>query len=266
MLLSVSWNHDTANNPVIVWLMLLSVLAGLFIGLKAYCNKKGGLLRRRSKADGIEKNAAAVNSIGRGYYIVGIISMLAFCCVVKWYNFVIRYEIGYLAMVSPAVMLMFQRLFKKRKKAVYVFGCLLFAVSILTFVQEIKYHSKYQAVYAFRDSGEARIRKYFEVRGGLFGPYVQISGDIASRHYERIGFYCGSDSYEYPLWKLLPEGVERFEHVCVVNETSIYDDENFVPECIIAVDRETEQKISYHGYDYIQIADYQGTKLFKLIK
>ena len=28
---------------------------------------------------------------------------------------------------------------------------------------------------------------------------------------------------------------------CVANETSIYDDENFVPECIIVVDHETEQ-------------------------
>lgn len=38
----ISSGHDTASNPVLVWLMVLSIFAGLFISLKAYF-KRGGV-------------------------------------------------------------------------------------------------------------------------------------------------------------------------------------------------------------------------------
>lgn len=240
-LIGFSMNHDIAINPTLIWLMIIAILCGVVTVIsRCFTNKH-----------------KTEHKFPWGYSIAGITSMLVFCSVVQWYKFITRYEIGYLALLSPAVMLVLQYVLSHRKYFTYAFAGIIVLASIITFGKSIQYHKGFFAL-----EGK-RIEQYFAVRAYYYEPYREVADNIIAKQYKDIGFFCGVDSYEYPLWKMLENSMSRFEHIGVTNETIIYDDENFLPECIIAVDRDVDDTILYHNVTYQLILDESGVKLFE---
>lgn len=239
-LIDAGMNHDTAINPTITWLMIIAVLCGIVVVI----------IRMVRKSVDLKQN------ISYGYLITAITSILAFCAVVNWYLFITRYEVGYFAIIAPAVMLAFQYIFSQSRRLVYSFAGIIVFISVITFADAVEYHKNNFA------AGDNRIVQYFAVRGEFYSPYTVVTGEIIEDGYENIGFVCDEDSYEYPLWKMMEGSISRFEHVCVMNETEIYDDVDFIPECIIVVNVEVEDMIKYHNTDYELALDAEGVKLF----
>lgn len=63
----------------------------------------------------------------------------------------------------------------------------------------------------------------------------------------------GEDSYEYPICAML-NNVERIEHISIYNESAVYEDMDYVPECVLvsggAVDIGKQDTIEVHGAVY----------------
>ncbi len=232
--------QDTALAPIITWLMIFAILCGLVVVIYRL----------------IRKNEDLKQDFSLGYIIAGMGSMLAFCAVARWYKFIVRYEVGYFALLAPAVMLVFQYVFSKRKQLAYAFAGIIVFISILSFNNLVQHHKHYLV------SGENRMLQYFSVRG-IYEPYMLVSDAIIENGYQNVGFVCGVDSYEYPLWKKMENFISRFEHVCVTNETEVFDDENFLPECIIVVDVESGDIMEYHNISYELTMDAAGVRLFE---
>ena len=239
-LVEFSMNHDFAINPTIVWLMVVAILCGAIIMIKKCLKRQSGTEPKLSW----------------GYATASITSMLLFCSIARWYKFITSYEIGYLALLAPAVMLVFQYVFRHKKYLKYSFVGIIVLTGIITFGKSIQYHK------TFLGSDTSRIEQYFAVRR-IYDPYKKATDIIIEKQYKDIGFFCGADSYEYPLWKMLENSMGRFEHIAVKNATEIYDDESFLPECVIAVDRETDDTIQYHNVTYHSIFEESGVKLFE---
>lgn len=238
-----SYGHDSATNPTIIWLMIFSILFVFII-----------YLYRR-----ITKNKISGQNLSYGYIISSMISFLLFCTFLQWYTFITRYEIGYLALLAPAIMLLFQYIFNQNEKLIYAFAGIIIFICSITFISLIQYHKDYAQP---AKTEEIRMMQYFSVRG-LYWPYRKVSDQIIEKQYKNIGFLCGVDSYEYPFWKMLENTIDRFEHVCVTNKTERYDKADFLPDCIISVDVETSNVIEYHNISYELITEEEGVKLFE---
>lgn len=232
-------SHDRAISSTLIWLFILAILFGGIVALKK--------IRKKDQWD---------RMYSLGYVLSSMMSWIIFCTVVRWYMFITRYEIGYLALLAPAVMWVFQYIFKSRKELVYAFAGILCFISISTLGELIDYHKK------FLETNENRIEGYFAVRD-LYDDYTRIAEYITEKGYGQIGFICGSDSYEYPLWKMLENRINRFEHVCVENETVIYDRGDFLPDCIIIVDVNTDKTMEYRDIEYIMSLDAHGVKIYE---
>lgn len=242
-LIGPSMHHDTAINPIITWLLIFAVIGGFITSAFRFI-KKGQHLKQ---------------CVSCGFILSSIFSFLAFCMFVQWYKFITRYEIGYLALLTPAVMLLFQYILNQNKKIIYAFAGMVIFVCSITFVDLIQYHKDY-AIPA--ETEEIRMMQYFSQRGPYW-PYREISDNIIEKNYKNIGFLCGTDSYEYPLWKMLEKSIGRFEYVCVNNETEIYDNMDFLPDCIISVDIEVDDVIEYHNIRYELVLNIEDVKLFE---
>lgn len=242
-LIEPSMSHDIAINPIIMWLMIFSILGSLI-----------AVIFRK-----IKKRPALDQKISYGFILSSVLSFMTFCMFVQWYTFITRYEIGYLALLSPTVMLLFQYILGQSKKTPYVFVGILSFICFISFIDLIQYHKEYALP---TKTEEERTMQYFALRG-LYWPYRAISDDIIDKDYKNVGFLCGSDSYEYPFWKMLEYSIDRFEHICVTNETSIYDDADFLPDCIISADVEVNDIIKYSNTDYKLVLDFGDVKLFE---
>lgn len=242
-LIEPSMSHDTAISPTITWLMIFAILGVFFTCVFRL----------------ITKNKVSSQNLSYGFIISSMISSLLFCTVVQWYVFITRYEIGYLALLTPAVMLLFQYIFDRNEKLIYAFAGIAIFICSITCIDLIQYHKDFAQP---AETKEVRMMQYFTQRG-RYWPYREISDQIIGKGYKKIGFLCGIDSYEYPFWKMLEDSIERFEHVCVTNETEIYDDADFFPDCIISVDVEVTDIIEYHNVSYKLVSNVEGVKLFE---
>ena len=191
-----------------------------------------------------------------GYVWVSLLSFLIFGTVVRWYKFITRYEIGYIALLAPAIMLIVQYILRNRERLRCIFTGMILFVCVAEGSASIQYNK------ANLQKGDNRIEQYFAVRG-LYDPYSEIAKAVEEKGYVNIGFICGADSYEYPFWKMLEGTLLRFEHVCVENETRIYADEDFQPDCIIMVDVEGDQTIECRNTTYTLSTEISGVRLYE---
>ena len=60
-----------------------------------------------------------------------------------------------------------------------------------------------------------------------------------------IGLKTG-DEYEYPIYYDIKYSVERIENVMVDNETKIYEDVQYVPDCILSTG-DLGIQVEFHG-------------------
>ncbi len=233
--------HDSAANPLVFWLMIFAVIVGAIVWL---------IRKIRRRKFGLEEVACW------GYVWVSLLSFLIFGTVVRWYKFITRYEIGYIALLAPAIMLIVQYILRNRERLRCIFTGMILFVCVAEGSASIQYNK------ANLQKGDNRIEQYFAVRG-LYDPYSEIAKAVEEKGYVNIGFICGADSYEYPFWKMLEGTLLRFEHVCVENETRIYADEDFQPDCIIMVDVEGDQTIECRNTTYTLSTEISGVRLYE---
>lgn len=201
-----TYGCDTAVNPTVLWLFLLCTLWTIL---------------RTGKNRWEEKE--------RGYFLAAALSFLLFCTILRWEPFVSRYMISYLALLCPLIAAGIRRAAAgDRGRPIRL--CLLWFVSLLCLLQTyslFQYHNEIR-------SGSARTRPYgyFAVRWEELAVYAPLVDAIKSKQYEEVGLrLIKADDFEYPFWEML-DGC-RLEHVKVKNESAVYADETFVPDCVI---------------------------------
>lgn len=212
-----TYGCDTAVNPLIVILLLLSIICFL-----------GSFKLKKLKDERI------------GYYIASVASFLVFCAALKWEPFVSRYMLSYLALLCPAVVIVIEEFLERKnssiKMIIYSIVCFLCATELIGL---FLYHGEL-AWNNSRELGEG----YFANRREKYESYEEITDYINSENVESIGLWIGGDSYEYPLTQMINEEVV-IEHINVSNQTAIYEKENFVPKLIFTSDMGVQEQIVY---------------------
>lgn len=57
------------------------------------------------------------------------------------------------------------------------------------------------------------------------------------------------DGYEYPVYYMLKQCTKRIEHIMVNNDTKIYEDAEYLPDCVLSTG-DLGSLIEYHGILY----------------
>lgn len=201
-----NYGCDTAVNPTVIWLFFFCVLwAVLGLGRKkwtGYC---------------------------RGYFAAASVSFAAFCTVLRWEPFVSRYMIAYLALLCPMITAGMQMATEGKRGRPVRWG-IVGIVSVLCIAEAVSLSVHHFDIW--KNRARTRPYSYFAARWDELAVYAPLVDEIKSRQYENVGLHLlKADDFEYPFWEML-DGC-RLEHVLVSNETAVYADEDFVPDCII---------------------------------
>lgn len=227
-----NFGHDTAINPLIVWLFIFCVLIAL-----------------------AQFKRIRLKTMYKSYSIIASAAFLVFCAIVRWEPFVTRYLLPYLALLCPMISLQLQNRTvtengKKLPLRDGLIGIITF-ICILSLCNMLICHRNQNTI---NRAGE-RPYGYFVNRTNEYEPYLAVSNSIKERGYRQIGLILAEDHYEYPFWVLLNDSVVRMEHVNVKNESSVYTDSDFSPECIIMIGPLTEA-YTLNGREYSVIEEY----------
>ena len=234
-----TYGCDTAINPIVMWLFLFAVLWAVF------------MIRKINWKE-----------IRAGYLLAGTISFCIFCTVLRWEPFVSRYMVSYFALLCPMISVCIQKGTERegvrpaRYAIVGIIGflCVMEAISVTAFHYDIY------------TNGGANNRPYgyFAARRSETVYYAKVTDDIKGKEYESVGLHLmKADDYEYPIWEML--GSQRIEHINVKNESAIYADHEFTPDCIIWFGALPEEPVVVNGTVYKQLEDY-GEKHYLLGK
>lgn len=225
-----NYGCDTAVNPIIMWLFIFCVVWSLcMIGNKRW------------------------RGIRAEFFWTGTISFAIFCVILRWELFVCRYMVSYLAIMCPMIASCIQtgteRKYGKPIRYIIVGAitacCIVEAVNMTAFHYEI-----------CMDQGtENRPYGYFAARKNEGIYYAKITDEIKGRNYDSVGLYLlKADDYEYPIWMML--GNQRIEHINVRNESKIYADKDFVPDCIIWFGALPKKPMTVNGMSYTMVEDF----------
>ena len=218
-----NYGHDTALNPIINWLFFFCLLYALIHFLKKRAPKWY-----------------------TSYSLVVSVCFIFFCTVLRWEPFVSRYMVSYLTLLCPMIAYQLQQMTStSRGLRTGIIGaiCLLCVIDV---VEMGTYHHNLCILYGANETPYG----YFVNRSNEYAPYQSICQEIADLGYSQIGLRMEEDNYEYPLWKMLPESSYRLEHVMVSNQSAIYADPSYQPECIIWLGSLSEEEIHYNGQIY----------------
>lgn len=214
---------DTAVNPTVLWLAIFCILwAALGLGKKRW------------------------EGCCRGYFVAAALSFAAFCMVLRWEPFVSRYMTSYLTIFCPMIAAGIQMGTSGKRGKPFRWG-IVGIVSLLCVLGSVSltwYHYDNWA-------NHARLRPYgyFASRYDEMAVYFPLTDEIKSRGYDEVGLYLQkADDFEYPFWEIL-DGC-RLEHVLVNNDTAVYADESFVPDCIIWFGSQPEEPVEIGGRTY----------------
>ncbi len=225
-----NYGHDTAINPIIVWLMLICILWSILKIRKLEWKK-----------------------LYKSYSLVAIAAFLIFCMLLRWEVYVTRYMVSFLTLLCPMIAVQLQKQTEEASKVNIRNGIIggICCLCILDFTNMAMYHRN---IYA-RHGADERPYGYFVNRTEEYEPCIKICQIIKEAGYKDIGICLGGDDYEYPYWALLKNDIRRMEHVNVRNITSIYIDESYIPECIIWVGSLPEETVMWKGKDYPNIIE-----------
>lgn len=221
------YSHDRAINPVIVWLLIVTVVM-LFIMVRKLRLKQ-------------------LKGIKAGYYLASVFSFVVFCTILRWEPFVSRYMITYLALLCPAIAVVVEWFMKKLRVTESVesgFLCIIGFCILVEALGMLCYHGRI----AFGNY-EGRTEGYFATRNYDYDTYNSAAEYIRQKNILEIGLLIGGDTYEYPLWKMIGH-YNRIEHVNVGNDTGIYEDWGFVPDALLVINSQVDNGIEYHGLAY----------------
>ncbi len=219
-----NYHHDTAVNPVIFWGCMIGCICFLVLLVKRKIDKVSAL-----------------------YIMLSIASMMIFCVFLRWERFIERYTITYLALFCPMIALLINILYEtgKEKRGDMIIGMLIF-VSLSELLHMIPYH------YNESTWGGSRSVEYFHNwKEEKYGVYEEIASYIKLEEYATVGLVISEISYEYPLWAFLSGTDIMLKAIDVENVTAIYEEPDYMPECIF-VDKEPGiEEYEYHGIQYV---------------
>lgn len=230
-------HHNSAINELVFWTSLVLMVMVLVI---LVCD------RIKKKQDSQKTDRLAIS-----FCIIAYISFLMLCMFMRWEPYVSRYMLTYLSLICVTIPVLLQLLMKRHNQDAIcyaIIGVILF-VGISEEVRMLEFHAE-----AYENSIEKdRLQAYFYICGeGNANNYRDIANEIQKQGYHNIGLLTGIDTFEYPLWYLLNDYTCRIEHISVNNMTKVYEDEEFIPDCIFV--RDWEPRISeydYHGQHYV---------------
>lgn len=224
-----NYGCDTAVNPIVLWLFLFCVLWTIL---------------RTGKNRWEEKE--------RGYFWAAAVSFLLFCMILRWEPYVSRYMISYLALFCPLIAAGIRRAtVGGRGQAVRL--CLVWFISLLCLLQA---YSLFQYHDGIRKGG-ARTRPYgyFTARWEELAVYAPLADKIRSGQYDEVGLrLIKADDFEYPFWEML-DGC-RLEHVLVKNESAVYADRSFVPDCVIWFGTLPKEPVTIGDRAYTKVTEF----------
>ena len=231
-----NYGCDTAVNPTVLWLFLFCVLwAVLGFGRKKW------------------------EGCCRGYFVAAAVSFAAFCTVLRWEPFVSRYMIAYLALLCPMIAAGIQMGTSGKRGKPFRLG-IVGIISLLCVAEAVslsRYHFD-----IWKNRACTRPYSYFAARWDELAVYAPLVDEIKSHGYEDVGLYLRkADDFEYPLWEML-DGC-RLEHILVSNETAVYADESFVPDCIIWFGNPPEEPVKIGDSIYRKRTEF-GSKQYLL--
>lgn len=222
-----TYGCDTAVNPIVVWLSIFCVIW-------AIC-----MIRRTDW-----------KCIANRYLIVSSISFCAFCLVLRWEPFGSRYMGAYFAVLCPMIASQIQLRTVQEKDRPFRHG-IIGVVCFLCVMQAIGLTEYYYNMYA-HEGADSRPYGYFVHIKGDCGYYIGLTDEIRAQGYESVGLYMTkADTYEYPIWAMLDK--QRIEHINVENESAVYADSDFSPDCIVWLGWYPEEPVSINEKAYTQI-------------
>ena len=126
-------------------------------------------------------------------------------------------------------------------------------VCVIDIINIGKYHQDICNVYG----AAQRPYGYFVNRSNEYEAYSGICQSITDNGYQQIGLFSSEDDYEYPFWAMLQENDVQIRHVNVQNESAIYTDEEYVPDCIIWLGTLEGETFTWNGAEYTLFAEYE---------
>lgn len=225
----LNYGYDTAINPIVLWAFIFCIVWAVI------CIKKTDWKKPAS-----------------GYLISAFFSFCLFCAVLRWEPFVSRYMVSYLALLCPMIASQIQSGTEAEGKqklrygmaGVVSFLCVMELLSLMNYHLDI---CRYKA--------NTRPYGYFASRWEETQYYCDVADEIRGKEYQSVGLYVvKGDAYQYPLWAML--GDRHMEHVNVKNESAVYADDSFTPDCIIWFAALPEEPVTINDRVYDQICDF----------
>lgn len=217
------YNHDRATGELICILFCIAIVIGLVILLKRKYN--GYILLYTSAA---------------------FLSFILFLTLMKFTTHRTRYEISYFALLCPAVCIIFQQHLKEKIRIAFRSCILLYCMC------EIISMFIYHGAISIETNGGERPLAYFKHQGYTYESYVHVAEKMKEKGYTTVGL-TGTSWFEYEIWPMTQEFVERIECVNVENKTSVHEDQEYFPDCILYMgpdEMADDDSISCHGLKY----------------
>lgn len=222
------YGHDTAINPIIVWLFVICVVWSI-----------------------IKIRQTEWKTLYKSYSLIAAVSFLSFCVVLRWEMYVTRYMLSFLALLCPMIAYQLQ---KRTENKVGLRTAILGAICCLCLL-EVGNLTIYHRNVCVRQGAGSKPYGYFANRGNEYNTYLCVVQMIQDRGYQNVGLRLGGDDYEYPYWVLLGDAVTHIEHVDVSNESAVYIDEDFQPQCIIWHGAAPTDVFVWNGQAYPEITE-----------
>lgn len=230
-------NCDTAINPLIFYSFIISSII-LY------------------KANIERKNISPI--IFRFLREVALSTIVLFI-VLRWENYVTRYEISYLAMMCPAIAVVVEKAIDNKAHKIMAIGIILFMAFtdlFLLFEKQLTILPK---------ALENREGAYFLEYSDAYPPREAMIRIIKDKGYKTVGFVRESGGIEYTIWAMLRTEDVWIENVMVNNPTAKYENFSFHPDCIICIWGNDAESFEYNGNEYIRIySGSENTNLYEL--
>lgn len=225
----LTYGYDTAINPIELWAFIFCIVWAVI------CIRKTDWKKLVS-----------------GYLVCAALSFCVFCAVLRWEPFVTRYMVSYLALLCPLIASQIQLRTETEGKQRVRYG-IVGVVSFLCIMELLSLMNYHLDICRYKANN--RPYGYFASRREETQYYCDAVDEIRGKGYQSVGLYVvKGDAYQYPLWAMLED--RHMEHVNVQNESAVYADESFIPDCIIWFAVLPEEPITINGRVYDQICDF----------
>ena len=195
------YRHDTAINPLIVWLFLITAVINIISAIK---NKKISAFK-----------------------VSTALSFIAFMTLVRWEPFETRYELSYLAILCPYIVYSLSQFTQKKKNSDIAVISMICMLCAFTTYNMVIFHDNFR-----QDHAGTRPEGYFAVNG-IYDSWKNVTDMVNYSGCTELGLHSISPYYTYPVW-VMCDNLERVELISAEeNDTHIYEDTDYQPEAII---------------------------------